>query len=410
MFAKYFLLSQTRSIDGLHLWGNLTAIVGDCLIVVSQPVLVCFHFHLCVAALIVIMLLSFSTLLGRQFGWISVRKAEIISTTFEKPIWFLACNWVPKHTVPLLPTKCLRMAEDCLSRSPNFKMRESYVESWRELSILKSITRLHTSSFGESGPSGNSAMQPNTTCFLIFAASVVWNGSNFLLSGAGPNSDRLGEQSTAEILNDGLSPIVQVSTVTDCEDGILCCSSLRPFSLIVHLFRFVHIVSYVSSAYLPSCILIHPASASQFVNNQELSSEMKGGGSNIRFSRTFCPSYCMFLYVLVAYHSFQWPTKWSHTSWPCDHFGRHVHLRSSLCTPSFFLTVVCLLAKGEWVPFGENQVLALNEKLGSMERVKGGLFTALTDEVYSVSFCVWSLPSSLSWFGFLASWNYAGWV
>lgn len=33
---------------------------------------------------------------------------------------------------------------------------------------------------------------------------------------------------------------------------------------------------------------------------------------------------------------------------------------------------------GEWIPFGANQIVALNDKLGSLERVQGGFFTAQT--------------------------------
>jgi len=35
---------------------------------------------------------------------------------------------------------------------------------------------------------------------------------------------------------------------------------------------------------------------------------------------------------------------------------------------------------GEWVPFGSNQIVSLNDKLGSTERVQGGLFTATVDD------------------------------
>lgn len=40
----------------------------------------------------------------------------------------------------------------------------------------------------------------------------------------------------------------------------------------------------------------------------------------------------------------------------------------------------CTMIIGEWIPFGSNQVAALNSKLGSSERVKGGLFTSIIDE------------------------------
>jgi len=35
---------------------------------------------------------------------------------------------------------------------------------------------------------------------------------------------------------------------------------------------------------------------------------------------------------------------------------------------------------GEWIPFGSNHIVAMNDKLGSTERVQGGLFTALVDD------------------------------
>lgn len=39
----------------------------------------------------------------------------------------------------------------------------------------------------------------------------------------------------------------------------------------------------------------------------------------------------------------------------------------------------CVLMIGEWVPMGTNQIVALNEKLGSSERVQGGFFTNVVD-------------------------------
>lgn len=35
---------------------------------------------------------------------------------------------------------------------------------------------------------------------------------------------------------------------------------------------------------------------------------------------------------------------------------------------------------GEWIPFGSNQIVALNERLGAMDRCQGGLFTAMIDD------------------------------
>ena len=34
---------------------------------------------------------------------------------------------------------------------------------------------------------------------------------------------------------------------------------------------------------------------------------------------------------------------------------------------------------GEWIPFGSNQIVALNERLGALDRRQGGLFTAMVD-------------------------------
>ena len=34
---------------------------------------------------------------------------------------------------------------------------------------------------------------------------------------------------------------------------------------------------------------------------------------------------------------------------------------------------------GEWIPFGSNQIVALNERLGALDRCQGGLFTAMVD-------------------------------
>ena len=33
----------------------------------------------------------------------------------------------------------------------------------------------------------------------------------------------------------------------------------------------------------------------------------------------------------------------------------------------------------EYIPFGSNQIVALNERLGALDRCKGGLFTAMVD-------------------------------
>eukprot|EP00948_MAST-09A_sp_MAST-9A-sp1_P004048 g4048.t1 len=38
------------------------------------------------------------------------------------------------------------------------------------------------------------------------------------------------------------------------------------------------------------------------------------------------------------------------------------------------------LCVGEWIPFGANQVVALNEKLGALDRCQGGFFTSMIDK------------------------------
>jgi len=40
----------------------------------------------------------------------------------------------------------------------------------------------------------------------------------------------------------------------------------------------------------------------------------------------------------------------------------------------------CTIMVGEFFPFGANQIISLNNKLGVTERVQGGFFTALIDE------------------------------
>ena len=39
-----------------------------------------------------------------------------------------------------------------------------------------------------------------------------------------------------------------------------------------------------------------------------------------------------------------------------------------------------MLAVVEWVPMGGNQIVSLNDTLGSSERIQGGFFTAMVDE------------------------------
>ncbi len=89
-------------------------------------------------------------------------------------------------------------------------------------------------------------------------------------------------------------------------------------------------VSYVSSPWLPGCLRTGPALPT---DNSGRAEEAAAGVSNIRDE----------LEEVISL--------------------AHVHLMV-----------------GEWIPFGANQIVALNDKLGASERVSGGLFTALVDE------------------------------
>lgn len=54
------------------------------------------------------------------------------------------------------------------------------------------------------------------------------------------------------------------------------------------------------------------------------------------------------------------------------------NIRDTLSEAIVLANPVCLI--GEWIPFGSNQIVALNERLGSMDRCQGGLFTSLIDD------------------------------
>jgi len=90
-------------------------------------------------------------------------------------------------------------------------------------------------------------------------------------------------------------------------------------------------VSYVSSPYLPDCV--RSVCGRPLTNNRARASEAAAGVSTIR-----------------------------------DELSEAIILND-----------VKLLVS-EWIPFGENLIALLNEKLGATERVKGGLFTAVIDD------------------------------
>ena len=90
-------------------------------------------------------------------------------------------------------------------------------------------------------------------------------------------------------------------------------------------------VSYVSSPYLPSCVR-NPRDQRAFTSNAHRRHESAAGEDNVR-----------------------------------DELDEAITL-------AYVLTMV-----GEWIPFGANQIVALNERLGAMDRCQGGLFTSVVD-------------------------------
>lgn len=91
-------------------------------------------------------------------------------------------------------------------------------------------------------------------------------------------------------------------------------------------------VSYVSSPFVPQCVR-GPEAYQQLSSNAHRAQEAASGQSNIR---------------------------------------------DTLSEAIVLANPVCLV--GEWIPFGSNQIVALNERLGSMDRCQGGLFTSLIDD------------------------------
>ena len=92
-------------------------------------------------------------------------------------------------------------------------------------------------------------------------------------------------------------------------------------------------VSYVSSPYLPECLREGGGKATnELSDNQFRAHECASGKSNLK-----------------------------------DELSEAIILGS----------VHCLVS--EWIPFGANQIVMLNERLGALDRVQGGLFTAMVD-------------------------------
>ena len=98
-------------------------------------------------------------------------------------------------------------------------------------------------------------------------------------------------------------------------------------------------VSYVSSPYLPSCV--RNQETKEHLQAMPIKHESAQGASNIR-----------------------------------DELDEAITLA--------FVHVMV----GEWIPFGSNQIVALNERLGAMDRCQGGLFTAVVDKIQQTQFDV----------------------
>jgi WD repeat-containing protein 35 len=92
-------------------------------------------------------------------------------------------------------------------------------------------------------------------------------------------------------------------------------------------------VSYVSSPYLPACLRKESRFMIPFSTNAHRSHESAAGTSDIR-----------------------------------DELDEAIVLGR------------VMVMVGEWIPFGANQIVALNERLGALDRCQGGLFTSMIDE------------------------------
>jgi len=93
-------------------------------------------------------------------------------------------------------------------------------------------------------------------------------------------------------------------------------------------------VSYVSSPFLPSCLRAKTGKSRAFTSNAHRAHESSTGASNIQDELSEAV-------ILGEVHGMV----------------------------------------GEWIPFGSNQIVALNERLGALDRCQGGLFTAAVDKV-----------------------------
>jgi hypothetical protein len=82
--------------------------------------------------------------------------------------------------------------------------------------------------------------------------------------------------------------------------------------------------------------------------------------------------------------------------WPTKHGGsraRCTYPTPSHCPPRcpqiITLNSVSIIV-AEFIPFGANQIVQMNQNLGSTERVQGGFFTALIDNDSSGGLSTWA--------------------
>jgi hypothetical protein len=137
------------------------------------------------------------------------------------------------------------------------------------------------------------------------------------------------------IKQEGGRLVLRKSSATDCED-----------------------VSYISSPYLPSCLFGGQLAESEhaLLRRSSLMSRMKKEDPSSPKTPGIFHKTNSLDKIVSGVDNIR------------DELEELVHLKN----PKVLM--------GEWIPFGENQILALNDKLGSAERVQGGLLTAIVDD------------------------------
>ncbi|RLN89200.1 hypothetical protein BBJ28_00019204 [Nothophytophthora sp. Chile5] len=78
-------------------------------------------------------------------------------------------------------------------------------------------------------------------------------------------------------------------------------------------------------------------------------------------------------------------TNFSSNAWQADKYRKGMSAAASSSIQDAELSFAIVLENvrvmvGEWIPFGPNQIVSLNDRLGSLERCQGGLFTSELDD------------------------------